>query len=90
MNLQLLPAGASFYEKLKAAAAQDRKAKKRLNALNKTLQHYGIEGHGEADMAEALLRLDLVYQRRRKPAPADAKTKVFFQMHEFFVQQYNS
>jgi len=90
MNLQLLPTGSSFYEKLREAAAHDRKAKKRLNALNNTLRHFGIEGEGETDMAEALLRLDVLYQRRKKPAPADSKTKVFFMMHEFFVRQYNT
>ena len=90
MNLQLLPTGSSFYEKLKSAAARDRKAKKRLSALDYTLRHFGIQGEGEADMAEALLRLDVLYQSRRKPSPADIKTKVFFEMHEFFVRQYNT
>jgi len=91
MNLQRLPSGSSFYDKLKTAANYGRKAQRRLKALNRTLQHYGVVDEAEADMAEALLRLDVTYCGRHKPRPADEKTKMLFEMHEFFrsLQQGN-
>jgi len=85
MNLQLLPTGSSFYDKLKVAAERDRKAHRRLTALHTTLAHYGMAV--EPDMAEALLRMDAFYGRRgEKPRPGDAKAKKLFEMHDFFVR----
>jgi hypothetical protein len=87
MNLQLLPSGSSFYDKLKVAADRDGRAHRRLTALHTTLAQYGMAG--EADMAEALLRMDALYGsggRGRKPQPGDAKAKKLFEMHDFFVR----
>ncbi len=86
-NLQLLPTGCSFYEKLKVAATLDKQAKKRLVALTNTLKRFGIDDN-ETDMAEALLRLDVLYKHKKKPKPADDKAKMLFHMHNKYLRKY--
>jgi hypothetical protein len=83
MNLQLLPPGASFYQKLKDSATANPQARKRLAALHTALSRFGMRD--QPDMAEALLRMDAYYGRRSKPRPGDAGARKLFEMHDFYL-----
>ncbi len=82
LNLAQMPPTASFYDKLKAAATTDNRARRKLNALERTMRYYHVED--KSTVAEAILRLDII---RARPQPGDDKAKMLYEMHKHFAGQ---
>ena len=80
--------GENFYRNLKREAKKDLESKSKLEAVHRTLDHFGIRLNPQREVtAEAILRLDALQEcasNAMRPEPTDVLAVAMFRLARYF------